>query len=238
MKQTEIAANLRQYLQNPELVAGWVTPQAVMLKNGTLAYTKYFRTPNGGLILRSALGEESGKPHKESIPGLFARFDAGERYIPPALPAQSVTSQVVFYGVATVPPEMEEALRQAGAEVSDYDYTARCFYLRASADAEQNLRKFAPEHHIVAFPRSEEIIDNWLPDVSVMAIDQLVTERAYNKFWVYSDQNDGRLSTGSSAELDMRLEQLEEIDQRLKTLQSAGVDEEAGQEDCSSPTQK
>lgn len=85
MSQTEIADSLRKYLDTPELVAGWITPQAVMLNDGTLAYTKYFKTPGGGLILRDALDVENGEYHPESPLGLVGRFERGERFVPPTL---------------------------------------------------------------------------------------------------------------------------------------------------------
>lgn len=78
MGNVEIAENLRVYLDLPELVDGWITPQAIALKDGTVRYTEYFRAPGKGLILRSALESD----HPESPQGLLRRFDAGERFIP------------------------------------------------------------------------------------------------------------------------------------------------------------
>jgi hypothetical protein len=86
----EVAENLRTYLNTPELVEGWITPQALMLKNGALAATEYFKTPRGGYILRESLvndePENYGRPHPESTAGLIARFEAGERYVPKQRP--------------------------------------------------------------------------------------------------------------------------------------------------------
>lgn len=81
---SEIAQNLQKYLDTPELVAGWITPQAVMLRDGTLAYTSYLQTGGGGLILRGALesDKDAHHVHPESVAGLIARFDAGERFLP------------------------------------------------------------------------------------------------------------------------------------------------------------
>lgn len=73
-----VAESLRDYLKHPGLVDGWITPDAVALKDGSVKYTKYFRTPNGGLLLRSAL-----EPHEaESPQGLVRRFESGERFLP------------------------------------------------------------------------------------------------------------------------------------------------------------
>lgn len=85
---SQIAERLREYLDKPEEVAGWITAQAVMLKDGRLLCTQYLRTENGSLILRDALKLDvddvlaGEKPHPESTDGLFVRFEAGERYKP------------------------------------------------------------------------------------------------------------------------------------------------------------
>ena len=76
MPRNDIAEGLRPLLDTPELVDGWITSQAVALKDGTIRYTSYFSTVGGGLILREAL-EPS---HPESPKGLERRFNAGERY--------------------------------------------------------------------------------------------------------------------------------------------------------------
>lgn len=81
LPQQQVAENLREYLQKPDLVDGWITPDAVALKDGTVKYTKYFRTPNGGMLLRSALDPEEN----ESPQGLVRRFEAGERFVPEAV---------------------------------------------------------------------------------------------------------------------------------------------------------
>ncbi|ABO60427.1 hypothetical protein Bcep1808_7552 (plasmid) [Burkholderia vietnamiensis G4] len=78
LSEQQVAENLREYLQKPELVDGWITPDAVALKDGSVKYTQYFRTPNGGLLLRSALDPDES----ESPDGLVRRFEAGERFIP------------------------------------------------------------------------------------------------------------------------------------------------------------
>lgn len=76
LKDTDaIAVNLRPYLETPHLVDGWITPQALVLKDGNLLSTNYLKTAGGGLILREAL--ESN--HAESPHGLRRRFDTGER---------------------------------------------------------------------------------------------------------------------------------------------------------------
>jgi len=74
----QVATNLRVYLEQPELVEGWITPQAVALRDGTIRHTQYFETPSGGLILRASLEAD----HPESEQGLVRRFRAGERYSP------------------------------------------------------------------------------------------------------------------------------------------------------------
>lgn len=85
MPKRQVAENLQVYLQRPELVDGWITPDAVALKDGSVMYTQYFKTPRGGLILRAAL-----EPHEpESPQGLFHRFEAGERFVPEAMKLQS-----------------------------------------------------------------------------------------------------------------------------------------------------
>lgn len=73
-----VVSTLQQYLDQPDLVAGWVTDQAVVLKSGQMKATHYWAYGQQGAILRSAL-EPS---HPESHAGLWRRFDAGERYTP------------------------------------------------------------------------------------------------------------------------------------------------------------
>lgn len=73
-----VVSTLQQYLDQPDLVAGWVTDQAVVLKTGQMKATQYWAYGLQGAILRSAL-EPS---HPESYDGLWRRFDAGERYAP------------------------------------------------------------------------------------------------------------------------------------------------------------
>jgi hypothetical protein len=78
LREGQVAENLRQYLNTPELVDGWITEKAVALKDGSVKYTQYLKTPGGGLILRSALEPD----HPESPQGLVRRFEAGERLMP------------------------------------------------------------------------------------------------------------------------------------------------------------
>ncbi|MEX3555318.1 MAG: hypothetical protein VB131_01385 [Burkholderia gladioli] len=106
MPEHQVAENLREYLQKPELVDGWITPDAVALKDGSVKYTKYFTTPNGGLILRSAL--ESDQP--ESPEGLVRRFEAGERFIPNAVKMPDILQ------VATAMDKVSWARRSTSTE--------------------------------------------------------------------------------------------------------------------------
>lgn len=70
--------SLQQYIDQPETVAGWVTDQAVVMKDGTMNVTSYLHYGHGGLVLRSALDPMS----PESSEGLWRRWDSGERFIP------------------------------------------------------------------------------------------------------------------------------------------------------------
>ncbi len=57
--------------EKSHLVDFWITDSACQLINGEIAFSQYFKTGNGGLILRSAL-EDS---HPESPKGLLKRAD-------------------------------------------------------------------------------------------------------------------------------------------------------------------
>jgi len=46
-------------------------------------------------------------------------------------------------------------------------------------------------------------------------IEQLVIERKIRQDWIDGDENDGRLSTGSSAQLDMYCDEIDEINEML-----------------------
>lgn len=76
MPREDVAPGLKPLLGTPELVDGWITSQAVALKDGSIRYTNYLNTGRGGLILRDALDPS----HPESPQGLERRFLAGERY--------------------------------------------------------------------------------------------------------------------------------------------------------------
>lgn len=46
-------------------------------------------------------------------------------------------------------------------------------------------------------------------------IEQLFHERKIREDWINSDENDGRLSAGSSADLDLKMDEIEEINKVL-----------------------
>ncbi len=46
--------------------------------------------------------------------------------------------------------------------------------------------------------------------------EQLRKEKKKNQDWINSDVNDGRLTTGSSAQLDYAWDMIEDIDKELK----------------------
>lgn len=70
--------SLQRYVDQPEMVAGWVTDQAVVLKDGTMKVTLYLNYGHGGVVLRGALHPAS----PESTQGLWRRWEGGERFTP------------------------------------------------------------------------------------------------------------------------------------------------------------
>lgn len=104
-----VSSPLRQYIDQPELVAGWVTNEAVVVLSGEMKCTEYFN----GALLRSALDTS----HPESHEGLWRRFDAGERFIPRQLPQER---KHIVITVPPISPEVEAALqREALAKLKE-----------------------------------------------------------------------------------------------------------------------
>jgi hypothetical protein len=77
-KNGKVHHSLQRYLDQPEIVTGWVTDQAVVMKDGTMKVTSYLNYGHGGLVLRSALDPIS----PESTQGLWRRWECGERFLP------------------------------------------------------------------------------------------------------------------------------------------------------------
>lgn len=61
-------------LKKSDKVKFWITDTVAAMKDGSIAYTQYFRTGGGGLVLREALEPECD----ESPAGLARRADAIE----------------------------------------------------------------------------------------------------------------------------------------------------------------
>ncbi len=77
-KNGKVHDSLQQHVDQSEEVSGWVTDQAVVMKDGTMKVTSYLHYGHGGLVLRSALDPRS----PESSEGLWRRWDDGERFMP------------------------------------------------------------------------------------------------------------------------------------------------------------
>jgi len=79
-----VAPELSHYLAMPELVAGWVTPNAVVLKHNDLVFVSDFMRVGrlGVLYTRHTYEAHEDYIGTESESGMLARFKAGERYNP------------------------------------------------------------------------------------------------------------------------------------------------------------
>lgn len=125
-----------------------------------------------------------------------------------------------FYGLITSKSThgMEDGdaakLRRAGIEISEYNHKEGLYYARLSPEAREMAKDLANEFQIAVFPRFATD-DEWLRNAKELPQPELKAELIFHKFWVYSDENDGRLTANSSAELDLRSEEIETIEKRL-----------------------
>lgn len=117
-------------------------------------------------------------------------------------------------------PDEEAKLRRAGIELSDYDNQDKVFYARLSPEARLMAKELASDFTIAVYPRFTPEAD-WCGNPADMPASELKAELAFHQFWMHSDSNDGRLTAGSSAELDLRSDFIEEIETRLQELATA-----------------
>lgn len=144
-------------------------------------------------------------------------------------------AQTIYYGSITAPLDAESKLRRAGVEVGDYNFTQGSFHVRATPEARALLSELEAEFKIDLHARQEKGGGYWLRDIKTIPDDELMAERAYHQFWIHSPRNDGRLTAGSSAELDLRFEQVQAIDQRLNEISAPSIEANAAKPDAATP---
>lgn len=126
--------------------------------------------------------------------------------------------KTMYYGAIIAASNAAAHLKSLGVELGDYDYSKNVFYARASEQAIQSLADFAADYSVSMVERIEDENFGGVRALDGLGPKELRAELAYLEYLIHSENNDGRLSSDSSAWLDLWSDDAETIRQRLAQI--------------------
>ena len=120
---------------------------------------------------------------------------------------------VVHYGTIKCEANAKDFLAAQGVEVGSYDHKKGAFHVRVNAEALEAIKAHSADFPLDQLHQYDDRVDQGFPrDLTTVDDSYLKGANAFFTYRIRSDENDGRMTAGSSADLDYCMERVKKLE--------------------------